>query len=153
MRFRFALGVALAVLLASCAGDTPVTMENYEKHPVRLPNGKVIQAEVMTRTQDMMRGMMFRDSLAPGNGMLFVHGQPGLYPYYMFQVRFPLDIIWMDANHRIVEIAADTPPCKAVQNEGCPTYGGHQQALFVLEIGGGMAKKNALAVGDVLDFY
>ncbi|MGH7484636.1 MAG: DUF192 domain-containing protein [bacterium] len=118
-----------------------------------LPNGKVIQAEVMVKEQDMYRGMMFRDSLAPGHGMLFVHGQPIKVPYYMYQVRIPLDILWIDANRRIVEISANTPPCRAKSPTGCPTYGGHYLAQWVLELGGGVAAKDGLAVGDALNFY
>lgn len=99
----------------------------------------------------MMRGMMFRDSIAPDRGMLFVHGSPGKYPYWMYQVRIPLDIIWMDLSHRIVEISADTPPCKT-QAAACPHYGGNEEAVFVLELGGGMAARYGLRVGDNLAF-
>jgi len=83
--------------------------------------------------------------------MLFIHDKPGLYPYWMYQVRIPLDMLWMDANHRIVEVSADTPPCKTKASD-CDKYGGHQQAQFVLELGGGEAKRLGLHEGDTLDF-
>ena len=98
-----------------------------------------------------MRGMMFRDSLAPDRGMLFVHPSPGAYVYWMYQVRIPLDIIWMASDHRIVEISADTPPCRTKASE-CPQYGGHQRSQFVLELAGGMASKYGLKLGDTISF-
>lgn len=153
MRYLLAFAVlAAACALCSCGGEAN-TVTDLDTRPVTLPNGKVIQAEVMVKEQDMYRGMMFRDSLAPGHGMLFVHAHPSKVPYYMFQVRIPLDILWIGADHRIVEIASNVPPCRAKTPSGCPTYGGHYPAQWVLELGGGRAAKNGLAVGDALSFY
>ncbi|MEK7406420.1 MAG: DUF192 domain-containing protein [Acidobacteriota bacterium] len=143
------LALSLAALLG--CGSKPVTMEEFQTRLVTLPNGQKIRAEVMTHSTDMMRGMMFRDSLAPDRGMLFVHGSPGKYPYWMHQVKIPLDIIWLDANRRIVEISANTPPCLKKASE-CPNYGGNQKALFILELAGGLAAKYGLLPGDTLSF-
>ncbi len=143
------LALPLAALLG--CGSKPVTMEEFQTRLVTLPNGQKIRAEVMTHPTDMMRGMMFRDSLAPDRGMLFVHGSPGNYPYWMHQVKIPLDIIWLDANRLIVEISANTPPCLKKASE-CPSYGGNQKALFILELAGGMAGKYGLRPGDTLSF-
>ena len=105
----------------------------------------------MVKEQDMMRGMMFRDSLAADRGMLFFHTQPGKYGYWMYQCKFPLDIIWMGADRSIVEIAANCLPCRARASE-CPKYGGHFQAQYVLELAGGEAARNNLRTGDTLTF-
>ncbi len=116
-----------------------------------LPGGQKIRVEVMTSPTDMGRGMMFRDSLAPDRGMLFIHSSPGNYKYWMYQVRIPLDIVWLDQFRRVVEISANTPPCKTRASE-CPNYGGNARAQFVLELGGGMAEKYNLKPGDTIDF-
>jgi uncharacterized membrane protein (UPF0127 family) len=148
----------LVLTIVACAlsigCERATTLDEYLTTEIVLPNGKRIRAEVMRNPADMMRGMMFRDSLAPDRGMLFVHGSPGTYSYWMYQVRIPLDIIWMDLNHRIVEISSDTPPCKQPREKStaCPTYGGHETAVFVLELAGGMAQKYGLHVGDALSF-
>jgi uncharacterized membrane protein (UPF0127 family) len=118
---------------------------------VTLPDGMQIRAEVAMDPIDMQKGMMFRDSLPRGRGMLFIHQQPGLYPYWMYQVKIPLDMLWMDSSRRIVEISADTPPCKTKASQ-CPNYGGHQQAQFVLELAGGEARRLGLTLGQTLQF-
>jgi len=141
----------IAVLALAGCGDKPVTLEEYQTQLVTFPDGSKIRAEVMTHPTDMMRGMMFRDSLPEDRGMLFIHGSPGPYPYWMYQVQIPLDIIWMDMNRRIVEISANTPPCRKKATE-CPNYGGHEKALFVLELAGGVAAKHNLRVGAALSF-
>ncbi len=94
-----------------------------------------------------MRGMMFRESLAPDRGMLFLHKPPGKYAYWMYQVKMPLDIIWMDEQGNIVEIAANVPPCPSSVASQCPVFGGTRTAQVVLEIGGGLAQKYGLTTG------
>lgn len=140
----------LALGLVGCGTQT-ATLEDFNTRVVTLPRGQQIRAEVMTQQADMMRGMMFRDSLAPDRGMLFIHTQQGKYSYWMYQCRIPLDIIWMDSGRRVVEISADTPPCKTAESQ-CPSYGGHYDARYVLELGGGMAAKYGVRTGDRIEF-
>src|SRR5688572_26131566 len=140
----------LALLLWGCGGKKN-SLDYIDSRRVRLPGGQEILAKVMMDPVDMMRGMMFQDYLAPDRGMLFIHGGAGKFPYYMYQVRIPLDIIWLDASRNIVEISANTPPCKT-NAAACPTYGGTQTALFVLELAGGMAAKYGLRLGQTLEF-
>ncbi len=147
---RSALLVLLALLLTSCGSDT-APVETLNSLQVRLPNGKKIRAEIMKTQEEMLKGMMFRTSLPADRGMLFVHERPGRYAYWMYQVVIPLDIVWMDRDHRIVEISANTPPCKTVASQ-CPTWGGHEEAKYVLELAGGGAAANRLKAGDRLEF-
>jgi uncharacterized membrane protein (UPF0127 family) len=146
---RLALLASLAVLLTSCSSNSGEVDLNTRE--VGLPNGKRIQAEIMKSPDEMMRGMMFRDSLAADRGMLFVHERAGNYPYWMFQVRIPLDIVWLDSDRRVVEILANAPPCKTAASQ-CPNYGGHELAKYVLELRGGGAAANGITTGTHLDF-
>lgn len=133
-------------LLFGCGRSLPAGYQWVE-----LPNGARIEAETKLTPEGQAQGMMFRTSLAEDKGMLFVHATEEKSPYWMFQCEIPLDIIWMDRNRRIVEISADTPPCRETADK-CPTYGGSAPSLFVLELAGGMAKKYNLKVGDTLRF-
>jgi len=149
---RLLVASCLALALTGCEGPTTVTEDQFRSREISLPGGKKIRVEVVTHPIDMMRGMMFRDSLAADRGMLFIHGEPGNYSYWMYQVRVPLDIIWMDRSRRIVEISANTPPCKSEKGSECPKYGGTKKALFVLELAGGMAARYRLDVGGEISF-
>lgn len=142
----------LGLLLASC-GDTRQAMkaDDYNTIPVKFPNGEVIRAEQMVNPQDLARGMMFRDRLEADRGMLFFHSSPGRYPYWMYQVRLPLDIIWMDTQKRIVQIVHQAPPCPGPA-EKCPSYGGGFEAAYVLEVAAGAARANGLKPGMQLEF-
>lgn len=139
-------------MAASCGGPRTVTVEEYGLTELTLPNGKKIKVETMRDRVELMRGMMFRDSLAEDRGMLFLHGEDGRFSYWMYQVRIPLDMIWINRKREIVEIVHRAPPCSATNSSECPTYGGKQDAMFVLELAGGVAAKHGLKVGDRLSW-
>ena len=130
MRSVFLILCACLVLGACGGGKAP---EEHGLRRIVLPDGTVIRAETMLHAIDMTKGMMFRESLPDGRGMLFVHPEPGNYPYWMFQVKIPLDLVWMDTSGRVTEIVENAPPCNRTASD-CPTYGGNARSHFVLEI-------------------
>jgi uncharacterized membrane protein (UPF0127 family) len=141
-----------AALAAACGcGSRNAVEDVLETRTVTLPNGSQVRAEVRIRPIDLQRGMMFRDKLPRGEGMLFIHPRPGPYTYFMYNVRIPLDIVWMDTNRRVLEIAENVPPCKT-DASACPTYGGRYPSQYVLELGAGEAARNGVKVGDTLTF-
>ena len=145
-----ALAAAL-LLLCGCSSKSS-ELDGLNSTEITFPNGKTVIAETMVRDTDLLRGMMFRESLAKDRGMLFIHPEEQNFPYWMYQVRIPLDIIWMDHQRRIVEISANTPACASKSAKECPSYGGHEKARYVLELAGGGAATYGLKVGDSLSF-
>ncbi len=136
----------ILLVLLNCGSSLPPGFQW-----VQLPDGARIEAETKLTPEGQAQGMMFRTSLPEDKGMLFIHGTVEKRSYWMFQCEIPLDIIWMDRDRRIVEISADTPPCRETA-EKCPSYGGAVPSLFVLELAAGMAKKHNLKLGDTLRF-
>jgi uncharacterized protein len=151
-RFEFLAALAFLGALSCGCSPKPLTLEEDQTRLIGLPNGTQIRVEVMFKPDDLLRGMMYQDSLAPGRGMLFIHSKPAKNKYWMYRVKIPLDIIWLDMDKRIVEISADTPPCPANDPRLCPNYGGNFDSLYGLELAGGMAAKYGLKVGDALRF-
>lgn len=150
-RMRSPLLPTLLLSGAMACGPATESLDEINTRMVTLPDGKQIRAEVKIKPDEMARGMMFRSSLPPGRGMLFIHSQPGPYTYWMPDVQIPLDIVFMDPNRRIVEIAAGAPPC-TTKREDCPHYGGHHVEQYVLELGAGEAQRLGLKVGQELWF-
>ncbi|MBL8177707.1 MAG: DUF192 domain-containing protein [Bryobacterales bacterium] len=151
MLVRVLIWVTGCLLLAGCGGpETNIDAINLRQ--IAMPRGEIVQAEVLTRREDMMSGMMFRPPLAADRGLLFVHSRPGRFSYWMHNVKVPLDIIWMDKDHTIVEIAANTPACTETDPVRCPHFGGTEESQFVLELAAGMAGKYGLRKGVKLSF-
>ena len=143
--------VLLSVVILSGCGDKPTTAEDFNTTEITLPGGQVIKVEIVVDQADALRGMQFRDSIAPDHGMLYAHRIPGKYGYWMFQTRIPLDMIWMDDKHTIVEIVENAPPCKTAASQ-CPHFGGNQVAKYVLQVGSGGVKRYGLKAGDTINW-
>jgi len=141
------IALVLLILLASC--DKPTTVEDFYTSDITLPGGQVIKTEFVYDTAGALRGMQFRNSIAPDRGMLYAHRIPGKYGYWMYQTLIPLDMIWMDPKNKVVEIVENAPPCKTSASQ-CPHYGGNEVAQYVLELGAGMVKKYGVKVGDTI---
>lgn len=151
MRFLAALALLSPLFALLGCRSKPASVEDLTRREVTLPGGQVLRVETMLDAKDLLRAMMFRTTLPPDRGMLFVHLRPGNYGYWMYQTYIPLDIIWMDSTRHIVEIVSNAPPCKTEASK-CPHFGGTYPSQYVLEIAGGMAQKYGLHVGDVLAF-
>lgn len=156
---RIASSRALSGALLACAAafscspaseGTPAS--GLGTMPVTYPDGTTIRAEVALNILDQARGLMFRTELPPSAGMLFVFMDEAERSFWMYRTKIPLDILWLNANHVIVEISADTPPCPGESRDDCPSFGGNTPAQFVLEIAAGQAAAHGLKVGDRLSF-
>ncbi len=78
--------------------------------------------------------------------MLFVFEEPGLHGFWMKNCRVALDIIWLDQQLRVVDIAHERPPCPA---EGaCPQIAPMRVASYVLEVAAGTCRREGLRPGD-----
>jgi uncharacterized protein len=143
--------MAVITLVGAGCGSSGDADEAFTTREVLLPDGFQVRAELALTAEEQARGLMYRESLADGKGMLFVHTDGGSHAYWMANCRIPLDIIWMDAKHGVVEISANTPPCPK-GGPDCPTYGGHFPAQYVLELGGGQAARHRVQPGAVLQF-
>lgn len=105
------------------------------------------QVEIAATRAEQARGLMFRKSLAPDRGMLFIYKRPQPAAYWMKNTLIPLDILYFDANRRLVSVQWDVPPCKA---DPCPLYPSHMPARYVLEIPAGTTRRIGVKMGDEL---
>ncbi|MBF0485322.1 MAG: DUF192 domain-containing protein [Candidatus Omnitrophica bacterium] len=105
--------------------------------------------ELAVSPEERERGLMYREKLAQGAGMLFIFDKEDVYSFWMKNTKIPLDIIWLDSQKRVVYIGANIPPCV---NDPCPSYNPLKKALYVLEIPSGAAVKSQIAVGDVMRY-
>lgn len=114
-----------------------------------LPQERVITAELAMTEDERSKGLMFRKAINEDQGMLFVFEEEGLYPFWMKNMSFSIDILWLDRQKRIVHIEHGVPPCPY---DPCPSYSPRQPALYVLELKAGMVEALDLHVFDRLEF-
>jgi uncharacterized membrane protein (UPF0127 family) len=144
----YALSLLFAVLIltwSSHAGPpSPGVMI-----PLSYPDGTRILVEIADTNEKRARGLMFREHMANGHGMLFVFEEPGQWTFWMKNTKIPLDMLWLDQNKRIVDITENIPGC--VQ-EPCLQYQPSKAASYVLEVPAGSVKRQKLAKGMQLSF-
>jgi uncharacterized membrane protein (UPF0127 family) len=100
------------------------------------------QVELALNDEQRARGLMYRKSLPPGQGMLFDFHSDQPVRFWMKNTYIPLDMIFIRSDGRILNIAENTTPMS--ENE-VPSAGPVQA---VLEVRGGTARKLGIAPGD-----
>lgn len=118
---------------------------------IALPGGTVIHAEIADTPRKRAEGLMYREHLAKGRGMLFTFQQAQPWTFWMKNTKISLDIIWMNEKKEVIHIAANVPICTRT-DDSCPQYQPNDPALYVLELGGGEAERLKLERGSKLRF-
>ena len=134
---------ALTLTISAAALGSPAII------PLRLPSGKVLQVEVMVKDEDRAMGVMYRPSLPEDHGLVFVFETSDFHGFWMKNCKFPIDMVWLDGEQRVVHLAESVPPCKT---EPCPLYTPMRKAQFVVEINAGQARREKAAIGSRLSF-
>jgi uncharacterized membrane protein (UPF0127 family) len=154
-----------AILLAACGGSSPVrdrvaTLAAGEGGPggAALPttelgygNGK-LTVEVARTSEERAVGLSGRDSLPDDRGMLFDLEETRVPSFWMKDTRFPLDMIWIGEDKRVVEITADVQPQPGAQDSELQRYSPEQPVRYVLELNGGAAERLGIERGTQLEF-
>jgi len=141
--------LAAALVLTGCRDKQPPF--DILAREVTFPNGTTVSAVPAQTQLEILQGLHYYNSLPANRGMLFIYAVPEKHPFWTYQAHFPVDIIWMDRDHNIVEMSLNAPPCTTAAHE-CPNYGGKEISRYVLEVKAGVAAQNGLRRGDKLEF-
>jgi len=121
--------------------------------PLVMVGGVSFTVELAETPQQVARGLSGRDSLAQGAGMLFVHDKEQRYTFWMKDMRFPLDLLWIDADCAVADISAQVPPPEPGQlDRSLPLFSPKTPVLHVLEINAGAASVAGISIGDAVRF-
>jgi len=112
-----------------------------------LVGDREIQAEIADNVVERAQGLSGRESMCETCGMLFVFPQAQVQNFWMRDMRFPLDIIFI-RDDRITEIFADVP---VPSNGEIPRVESRESADQVLELNAGVSGKLGIRVGDEID--
>jgi uncharacterized protein len=109
--------------------------------------GQTVKVDLATTPKEQEQGLSGRISLADDTGMLFVFPQAGKYFFWMKDMNFPIDIVWLDENLRVIYIQK-----KALPESYPKTFGSEKESLYILEVSAGFLEKNNLKEGDKAEF-
>lgn len=159
---RYAAVIVMMVMTSGCAQpsaptqpdmtqpSTPAASAEAATGPrVIFPDGFVVRVEIAADDHTRAEGLMWRDQLRPGTGMLFLYSEDGEYSFWMKNTKIPLDMVWIDSNYRVAAVKFHVPPCVI---ENCPSYSPNASSRYILEVAGGVAEAHGIKVGDQLRF-
>ncbi len=109
--------------------------------------GKTFSVEIAKTDMERERGLSLHVPLSDSQGMLFIFPTEGLYGFWMKDMLFPIDIVWIDSNLKIVHIEKDLSP------ETYPKiFSPGAESLYVLEIPAGQSDILNIKTGDRVKF-
>ena len=115
------------------------------KHQNYVLGHKEYVLEIADNADEHKKGLSGRTQLPAGQGMLFVFQASGDHGIWMKDMRFAIDIIWLDANQQIVGLKANARP------ESYPeTFYSEDASLYVIEVNVGEIAETGLKIGDQL---
>jgi len=106
-------------------------------------NNSSFRISIADTALERARGLSNKISLPKEEGLLFVFNEIGVYHFWMKDMNFPIDIIWIGEDYKIVYIKENALP------ESYPEkFNPNQPALYVLEINAGMVSENEIKIED-----
>ena len=135
------------------ATSSVASTENRTTGPFVQVDELVFPVELAADPESRIRGLSGRASMDSRTGMLFVFDNAERFRFWMKEMQFSLDIVWIGSNCKVVDISVNVPfPDPSTPLEDLLRYSPESRAKYVLEINGGEAADLGLGVGDQVKF-
>lgn len=145
--FKKALPIGIGLILGMSVFSVfvPKNADDYRSYPkkeVIIAGAQYVMAVADTEVL-RTRGLSGKKSLPDGTGMLFIFPTPDQYAFWMKEMNFPIDMIWVSEQNKIVYIKENATP------ESYPElFSPEEDASVVLEVPSGDAKKYNFSIGQ-----
>ncbi|MEA3272096.1 MAG: DUF192 domain-containing protein [Patescibacteria group bacterium] len=140
-QYFFVLILIVMVITAIILGY----LQKQPRHGKVIIGEKEIKVELADTILKRKNGLSNRDNLKGNTGMLFVFNRSGKYGFWMKDMNFPIDIIWIQ-NGKIIDVTPNVPP-----DDQKAIYFSREEVNFVLEISAGFAEENGVKIGESVD--
>jgi uncharacterized protein len=160
------LVICNSMLTASAAQGNNINDNNNTNAIIKaieesLSNGtKYLKAKVMVKgfelntdvpvTNELMaKGLAVKNQLKENEAMLFVFEDPAKHSFWMKDMKFPIDIIWLDSDGKVTHIEQNLQPC--VSAFICPDYTPDLDSQYVLETVPGFTQRHNISAGNSIE--
>jgi uncharacterized protein len=117
-----------------------VVLETPPRAPITL------EVEVASKDHERQMGLMFREQLGDGEGMLFIFPTERRNSFWMHNTLIPLDMLFIDSEWKVVGIVERAVPLTD-DPRGVP-----KMSQYVLEVSGGFAERHGLSTDTMVRF-
>jgi uncharacterized protein len=119
----------------------------YNRTTISINGFKVLFAIASTDEQ-RIKGLSGLDKLNENEGMLFMFDEPSKQGFWMNEMNFPIDIIWLDSTGKVVHIEKNLEPCRIFMT--CPVYEPQSDSLYVIELRSGFTSDHSINDGTII---
>jgi len=144
-KFFVLLGVLFLLIVGIFIGQKYL---QTPKAPTATINNHTFDLEIAKTPKEKETGLSAKKTLKKDSGMLFPFEKPGYYTFWMKNMKFPIDIIFI-RDGRIVAIHKNVKPPKGL-NENLSIYNSSEPADMVLEINAGLSEKYTFKEKDLV---
>lgn len=145
-------GILIFILALSFLVIAGEVISYFKSKPV-IPMGKaeitlgktIVYADIADMPAEREQGLSGRPFLADNEGMLFIFDSPVMPAFWMKDMNFALDIIWIEENGNIASTTKDLRP-ESYPNTVSPAV----QVKYVLEVPSGFIQKNGIETGSLV---
>jgi len=110
-------------------------------------NGKTFDVELPRNPDAFAKGLGGRPCITDSEGMLFRFTKPGQYSFWMKDMKFPIDIIWIGADYKVAAVEIDEKPSTYPDK-----FVNQKPAQFVLEVKANTSKQLKIEIGTPVTF-
>ncbi|MBX3236938.1 MAG: DUF192 domain-containing protein [Nitrospiraceae bacterium] len=117
---------------------------------VEFPGGKKLETEVASTPEKLLFGLAFREGLPRDTGMLYIFESTGLHRVRTRQYKIPVDMMWVDESHHVIQLLENVPPCA---QDPCPLYGPPPEPVrYLIQTDAGYVRREGVTAGMELKF-
>ena len=138
--FLLILSIIIVVVL--------IVLSSHESKPHIVIDGKYFSVDVARTDLEKQKGLAIYDELPNEKGMIFPFQKSDYYSFWMKDMKFPIDIIYINDN-KIVDIFKNVP-VPNFQDETLPILRPKSPSSLVLEINAGLSEKYRFKIGDLV---
>lgn len=147
MKLKLSLFIALILFILLILIFSSYQKKQSYKH---LKIGeKIVRVEIADTLSSRTSGLSNHNKLADDQGMLFVFQDKAIEKFWMKDMKFNLDIIWI-ADNQIIKIDKNLPAEGSTPNN---IYSSDVPINYVLEVNAGWADKNDIKVGNIINYF
>lgn len=132
-KYKLLLALVFIILITFFA--TIYLTKNNKLYQLEV-NGKNINVEIADETSELIQGLSGRQELAKNNGLLFIFSSSDYWGIWMKDMKFPIDIVWIDNNGRVVDLKENVSPDSYPE-----VFKPIEKAKYVLEFNSGLVKE------------
>jgi uncharacterized membrane protein (UPF0127 family) len=141
------IGLGASAFAKVSLANPTICSAPYRHDLVVHAGNNLIETEVAKTYEQKATGLSGRSCIGADQGMLFTFDKPGYYPFWMKDMKFPIDIVWVSENKTVNKIVLALEPSTYPQ-----TFVNTKPAEYVLELQAGASQRLNITEGTTLDF-